>query len=155
MFMCKEWVQLYLYSPTTPSWRGAQLKHRDNFTFTFAFTLQSHHLPGGTGKDYQTPQSEEAVSVMRSEHRTSRIWNRNTNRYTVSQSSLSVVKTFYVHLFRCVYKKVWAELFPRILEILWVVALCRIPPFLRTLLLGNVKSLLPRSLCYGSVPNIG
>jgi hypothetical protein len=21
--------------PTTPSWRGAQLKHRDNFTFTF------------------------------------------------------------------------------------------------------------------------
>jgi hypothetical protein len=24
--------------PNTPSWRGAQLKHRDNFTFTFAFT---------------------------------------------------------------------------------------------------------------------
>jgi hypothetical protein len=22
--------------PNTPSWRGAQLKHRDNFTFTFA-----------------------------------------------------------------------------------------------------------------------
>jgi hypothetical protein len=21
--------------PNTPSWRGAQLKHRDNFTFTF------------------------------------------------------------------------------------------------------------------------
>jgi hypothetical protein len=21
--------------PSTPSWRGAQLKHRDNFTFTF------------------------------------------------------------------------------------------------------------------------
>jgi len=21
--------------PITPSWRGAQLKHRDNFTFTF------------------------------------------------------------------------------------------------------------------------
>jgi hypothetical protein len=29
----KEWVELYLYSPNTPSWRGAQLKHRDNFTF--------------------------------------------------------------------------------------------------------------------------
>jgi hypothetical protein len=24
--------------PHTPSWRGAQLKHRDNFTFTFTFT---------------------------------------------------------------------------------------------------------------------
>jgi hypothetical protein len=31
----KEWVELYLYSPTTPSWRGAQGEHRDNFTFTF------------------------------------------------------------------------------------------------------------------------
>jgi hypothetical protein len=29
------WVKLYLHSPNTPSWRGAQLKHRDNFTFTF------------------------------------------------------------------------------------------------------------------------
>jgi hypothetical protein len=27
----KEWVELYLHSPTTPSWRGAQLKHRDSF----------------------------------------------------------------------------------------------------------------------------
>jgi len=25
---------LTLHSPNTPSWRGAQLKHRDNFTFT-------------------------------------------------------------------------------------------------------------------------
>jgi hypothetical protein len=29
----KEWVELYLHSPNTPSWRGAQLKHRDSFTF--------------------------------------------------------------------------------------------------------------------------
>jgi hypothetical protein len=28
----KEWVELYLHSPNMPSWRGAQLKHRDNFT---------------------------------------------------------------------------------------------------------------------------
>jgi hypothetical protein len=26
-------VELYLHSPNTPSWCGAQLKHRDNFTF--------------------------------------------------------------------------------------------------------------------------
>jgi hypothetical protein len=31
----KEWVELYYHSPNTPSWRGAELKHRDNFTFTF------------------------------------------------------------------------------------------------------------------------
>jgi hypothetical protein len=34
----KECVQLYLYFPNTPSWRGAQLrimKHRNNFIFTF------------------------------------------------------------------------------------------------------------------------
>jgi hypothetical protein len=27
----KEWVELYLHSPYMPSWRGAQLKQRDNF----------------------------------------------------------------------------------------------------------------------------
>jgi hypothetical protein len=26
-------VELYFHSPNTPSWRGAQLKHRDNYTF--------------------------------------------------------------------------------------------------------------------------
>jgi hypothetical protein len=25
--------------PNTPSWHGAQLKHRDNFTFNFTFTF--------------------------------------------------------------------------------------------------------------------
>jgi hypothetical protein len=35
----KECVALYLHSPNTPSWRGAQLKHRDNFTFTFCLYL--------------------------------------------------------------------------------------------------------------------
>jgi hypothetical protein len=30
----KKFVELYLHSPSTPSWRSAQLKHRDNFTFT-------------------------------------------------------------------------------------------------------------------------
>jgi hypothetical protein len=28
----KEWAELYFHSPNTPSWRGAHLKHRDNFT---------------------------------------------------------------------------------------------------------------------------
>jgi hypothetical protein len=36
----KEWMELYLHSPNTPSWLGAQLKkHRDNFTFTLTFYL--------------------------------------------------------------------------------------------------------------------
>jgi hypothetical protein len=28
-------MELYLHSLNTPSWRGAELKHRDKFTFTF------------------------------------------------------------------------------------------------------------------------
>jgi hypothetical protein len=31
----KECMELYIHSPNMPSWRGAQLKDRDNFTFTF------------------------------------------------------------------------------------------------------------------------
>jgi hypothetical protein len=40
----KEWLELYIHSPNTPSWRGAELKHRDNFTFTFAllFYIYQH-----------------------------------------------------------------------------------------------------------------
>jgi hypothetical protein len=36
----KEWVELCLHCPNTPSWCGAQLKHRDNFTFTFYLLLK-------------------------------------------------------------------------------------------------------------------
>jgi hypothetical protein len=32
-------VGLYLHSPSTPSWRGAQGEHRDTFTFTFYICL--------------------------------------------------------------------------------------------------------------------
>jgi hypothetical protein len=31
--MPEEYVELYLHSPNTPVWRGAQLKYGDNFTF--------------------------------------------------------------------------------------------------------------------------
>jgi hypothetical protein len=40
----KECVELYLHSPNTPSWHGAQLKHRDIFTFTYIHSsLQVMH----------------------------------------------------------------------------------------------------------------
>jgi hypothetical protein len=35
----KEGEKLHLHSPNTPSWRGPQLKHRDNFTFTFTLSM--------------------------------------------------------------------------------------------------------------------
>jgi hypothetical protein len=36
----KECVELYLHSPNTPSWRGAQLKHRGNFTLVYTLLLR-------------------------------------------------------------------------------------------------------------------
>jgi hypothetical protein len=35
----KGWMELYHHSPNTPSWRGAPLKNRDNFTFTFTLWI--------------------------------------------------------------------------------------------------------------------
>jgi hypothetical protein len=42
----KEWVEVYLHSPNTPSWRGAQGEHRDNFTFYFIkiYSLKTGYL---------------------------------------------------------------------------------------------------------------
>jgi hypothetical protein len=34
-------VELYIHSPNTPSWCGAQLKHRDNFTFFFTLPQEA------------------------------------------------------------------------------------------------------------------
>jgi len=35
----KERVELYIHSPNTPSWRGAEFKHKDNFTSFFTFKI--------------------------------------------------------------------------------------------------------------------
>jgi hypothetical protein len=43
----QECVEVYIHSPNTHSWHGAQLKHRDNFTFTWnAWCISSYHSPG-------------------------------------------------------------------------------------------------------------
>jgi len=55
-------VDLYIHSPDTPSWRGAQLKRRGNFTFTFCllhpfqFTtdILSSTLHEGVSKSFRT-----------------------------------------------------------------------------------------------------
>jgi hypothetical protein len=47
----KECVELYLHSPNTPSWRGAQLKHRNNFTFYL------YLLPVVAGKGTDMPKT--------------------------------------------------------------------------------------------------
>jgi hypothetical protein len=46
-------MELYLHSLNTPPWSGAQLKHRDNFTFTF-YELPSSGLTVSTPCDAQT-----------------------------------------------------------------------------------------------------
>jgi hypothetical protein len=45
----KECVELFLQFPKTPPWRGVQLRHRDNFTFTlhdwFDFSAAMDNIP--------------------------------------------------------------------------------------------------------------
>jgi hypothetical protein len=46
----KERVELYLHSPNTPSWRGAQLQHRDNFAFfTYGVDMNTAIAPDTSG----------------------------------------------------------------------------------------------------------
>jgi hypothetical protein len=44
-------VALYIQSPSTPPWRGAQLKHRD-FTFTFTRNKNWLAINGSVNRDY-------------------------------------------------------------------------------------------------------
>jgi hypothetical protein len=54
-------VELYLHSPYTSSWHGAQLKHRDNFTFTFISTFINvfYKLPEGKSPEESNMENEE------------------------------------------------------------------------------------------------
>jgi hypothetical protein len=40
-------VELYLHSPNTPSWSGAQTKHRDNFTFITCNYMKTSSVESG------------------------------------------------------------------------------------------------------------
>jgi hypothetical protein len=69
-----DYMELYLHSPDTPSWRGAQLKHRDNFTFLDYSNIESHFRHkycqsreyGGFGSKY-FPESK--IKICGSDHR--------------------------------------------------------------------------------------
>jgi hypothetical protein len=50
-------VKLYLHSLNTPSWRGAQSKHRDNIIFTFIFYISLSTLFSDTMKIYSSLQT--------------------------------------------------------------------------------------------------
>jgi hypothetical protein len=47
--------------PNTPSWHGAQLKHRDNFIFTFTYNFYARL----TGQNYKYPNRYEQCLIMR------------------------------------------------------------------------------------------
>jgi hypothetical protein len=40
----KEWVELYLHFPNTPSLRDSQLKHRDNFNLTTTLVVYETNM---------------------------------------------------------------------------------------------------------------
>jgi len=46
----KEEVEIYLHSPNTPSWRGAQLKHRNNFTLPVSWAVEANKDKDDKGK---------------------------------------------------------------------------------------------------------
>jgi hypothetical protein len=62
-------VELYIHSLNTPSWRGAQLKHRDNFItisynrfpFPWYFSLSTSGTRHGSGLKFHTV----AISLLR------------------------------------------------------------------------------------------
>jgi hypothetical protein len=65
----KEYVELYFHSPNTPSWRGAQLKHRDNFT---------HYVGSSVHREGLAKASSETSSVVGALWRTP--WARGSGR---------------------------------------------------------------------------
>jgi len=55
-------VELYRYAPNTHSWRGAQLNHRDEFTFTL---LVPRVKWPGREADHSRPSTAEVKNAWR------------------------------------------------------------------------------------------
>jgi hypothetical protein len=56
----KEYTELYLYFPNTSSWRGVQIKHRDNFTFSLEETDPNSLLYNSSGAT-QLPDNSRKI----------------------------------------------------------------------------------------------
>jgi hypothetical protein len=80
----KQCMELYLHYPNTPSWRGAQLKHRDNFTLTFSRYARNKKkvIPFLEGRNQLTP------------------WGR------VHTEELTVIQLLPAMLFRFIHKTI-------------------------------------------------
>jgi hypothetical protein len=50
----KEWVELYLHSPNTPSWRGARLKKSQRQLYLYVYYLLSHASDSRVTPPFQT-----------------------------------------------------------------------------------------------------
>jgi hypothetical protein len=53
--------------PNTPSWRGAQLKHRDNFTFTFYTINKSGNVMSAGWKASDTQNNSLTIDLSEDE----------------------------------------------------------------------------------------
>jgi hypothetical protein len=82
----KEWVELCLHYSNTPSWRGAQLKHRDNFTFNFynkdafCLTVSSKKKKANNWSSTCFVRCETSSLTLREEHRLRVFENRVLRR---------------------------------------------------------------------------
>jgi hypothetical protein len=90
-------VELYLHSPNTPRLRGAQLMHRDNFTYIFTLSLRFY-----SSNDNQLEVIE--VAVARSICRMTRlavhlIQNGDAER-KMEQQALRKVVGWYMEIFK-------------------------------------------------------
>jgi hypothetical protein len=55
-------MELYLHSPNMPSWRGAQLKHRENFTLHLE-NLDKYYLRSLKYVYFKNEETETAISL--------------------------------------------------------------------------------------------
>jgi hypothetical protein len=100
----KECVELYLHSPNMPSWRGAQLKRRDNFTFTLPMAINDldmftnvNYLGAKqrrtTGLHVISPRSDDTAFEFRNRHQS--VYLKEICKATLSPAVLYGYKTWY------------------------------------------------------------
>jgi len=91
----KEWVELYIHF-NTPSWRGAKLKHRNNFNFNFTFTFTFTFFPSILGSRFYLQRYQTRYDIFKYIFQ-----DAVMNLWEVQQNAVFM---WHYYLLRCIQK---------------------------------------------------
>jgi hypothetical protein len=97
-------VEIYLHSSSTPSWCGAQLKHRDNFTFHLLLFQEPRYK-------IQRNAGAQTWSFMSNDDLNERLARQTYSRYSEGKEITRHITSDFLLLVEIIERTPWRKIF--------------------------------------------